>query len=111
MPRTREQYLTRSIGASDESHKVTGSEETRPAAGSPTVRFASVDEEIEPEKSLSSTIDTASREQSAIEDDANLKELSKTLRGAQLAGRRMSAFAFEPVSLPVSRVRRICYNG
>jgi hypothetical protein len=69
------------------------------APGSPTVRFASVNEEIEPEKSLESVSNNISGG-----DEATLKELSKSLQGTQLQGRRMSRFAFEPVSLPASRV-------
>jgi hypothetical protein len=38
-------------------------------------------------------------------EEQQLNELSKTLQGTQLQERRMSQFAFEPVSLPASRVR------
>jgi hypothetical protein len=74
--------------------------EDEAAEGSPTVRFASVNEEIEPLKELQSVSNTIS-----ASHEATLKELSKSLQGAQLQGRRMSHFAFEPVSLPASRVR------
>ncbi|KAH6676495.1 kinase-like domain-containing protein [Halenospora varia] len=71
--------------------------------GSPTVRFASNNEEIEP-----ATIDcldqVPSPQNIPPEEQAQLKELSKTLHGAHLQERRMSHFAFEPVSLPASRV-------
>lgn len=69
------------------------------AGGSPTVRFASTDEEIKPEKGLESISN-----QRPSDDKARLVELSHSLQGTQLQGRRMSHFAFEPVSLPASRV-------
>ena len=71
--------------------------------GSPVVRFASEHEEIEPEQSLDTTTDSALGTEDM--DDSKVKELTQTLQSAQLAGRRMSCFAFEPVSLPASRVR------
>ena len=78
----------------------------RPIApnGSPQVRFASTNEEIEP---LSNPLasDPASNQQFGA-DETQLKELSQNLQNTQLQGRRMSQFAFEPVSLPASRVRR-----
>lgn len=86
------------------THKI--GKENEPSGGSPTVRFASVNEEIEPDKGL----ETLSNQTQISSDEATLKELSKTLGGTQLQGRRMSCFAFEPVSLPASRVRlHPCY--
>ena len=73
--------------------------ENEAVEGSPTVRFAFVNEEIEPEKSLGCVSNRLPGN-----DEATLKELSKSLQGTQLQGRRMSHFAFEPVSLPASRV-------
>lgn len=62
------------------------------------MRFASEHEEIEPAHSLDNALDTEDQ------DDEKVKALTQTLQGVQLAGRRMSCFAFEPVSLPASRV-------
>lgn len=69
--------------------------------GSPTVRFASKNQEIEPEKSLEPLSDIPSIQEPSEQD---IRELSATLHSTQLQNRRMSHFAFEPVSLPASRV-------
>lgn len=71
--------------------------------GSPSVRFASATQEIEPEKSLEPLSGIPSIQEPSPERD--IRELSATLRSTQLQSRRMSAYAFEPVSLPASRVR------
>ena len=73
---------------------------------SPVVRFASENEEIEPEQSLDANTNSKTDTNAAdgAEEDPKVKELAQSLQGAQLAGRRMSCFAFEPVSLPASRV-------
>ena len=92
--------LTKSLAGSDHNSTTSGPGIRHEAVdGSPTVRFASADEEIEPAKRL----DTVSNEITG-KDEATLKELSKSLQGSQLQGRRMSHFAFEPISLPTSRV-------
>jgi hypothetical protein len=71
--------------------------------GSPLVRFASNDEEIEPIQ-----LDSARPErQFSGQTEAQLRELSESLSGTHLQSRRMSHFNFEPVSLPTSRVREI----
>jgi hypothetical protein len=44
-------------------------------------------------------------EQISGNEEQQLNELSNALQGTQLQERRMSQFAFEPVSLPASRVR------
>lgn len=89
------------IAASD--HITSSSLDPKAAsAGSPTVRFASATEEIEP-KSLEA-LDTESSQNTSGQDVEKLKELSKSLQGTHLQERRMSHFAFEPVSLPASRV-------
>jgi hypothetical protein len=78
----------------------------RKADGSSAVRFASVNEEIEP-----AHIDPVSSSQAISgKDEAKLKEISKSLHGTHLQERRMSHFAFEPVSLPASRVRTLPYQ-
>jgi len=71
--------------------------------GSPLVRFASNDEEIEPIQ-----LDSPRPErQFSGQTEAQLRELSESLSGTHLQSRRMSHFSFEPVSLPTSRVREI----
>lgn len=74
------------------------------------MRFASVNQEIEPENT-SALLDAGhSNDEHAIShDDATIKELTQTLQGSRLQERRMSNFAFEPVSLPVSRVRSLYF--
>lgn len=74
---------------------------TQPS-GSPQVRFASTNEEIEP-SSNPLELEPSTNERSAA-DETTIKELSQNLQNTQLQGRRMSHFAFEPVSLPASRV-------
>ena len=70
------------------------------------VRFASVNQEIEPAYSLQSVDTLAPDEQRALSPEAHaeIRNLSRTLQESHLQHRRMSHFAFEPVSLPVSRV-------
>lgn len=77
------------------------------SAGSPTVRFASATEEIEP--TGLEALDTAPPQTITGQDEERLKELSKSLHGSHLQERRMSHFAFEPVSLPASRVCLLSY--
>lgn len=92
--------LTKILAGSEHNTTISAlGKEKDVAPGSPTVRFASVDEEIKPEPSLHAATNEISGG-----DEATLKELSKSLQGTQLQGRRMSHFAFEPVSLPASRV-------
>lgn len=93
--------LTKNLVAS--AHNTTSPKRGKETAeGSSTVRFASVNEEIEPAHSLE---DPESQKPGI--DEAKLKELSKSLHGTHLQERRMSRFGFEPVSLPASRVRYI----
>ncbi|TVY31606.1 Serine/threonine-protein kinase [Lachnellula subtilissima] len=76
--------------------------DTKKVEGSPSVRFASVDEEIEPENV--ETLETNQPAQFRIgNDQEQFKELSKTLQSTHLQKHRMSHYDFEPVSLPVSR--------
>lgn len=85
------------------SDHITGSSlnPIKPAEGSPTVRFASANEEIEPVPlDDHKDIPQPRSEQEVL----SIKELSQSLQNTQLQGRRMSHFAFEPVSLPASRV-------
>ncbi|KAL8693407.1 MAG: hypothetical protein Q9218_001756 [Villophora microphyllina] len=73
------------------------------------VRFASMNQEIEPAQQTisSSTQDSgpvSSQAQLTSEEQADLRSISFGIQNSQLQQRRMSNFAFEPVSLPVSRV-------
>ena len=78
----------------------------------PAVRFSSRLQEIEPEHSLH-TSDTLTgseklREEPLTEEaEAELQDLSVSLQNSRLQHRRLSNFAFEPVSLPVSRVSMV----
>jgi hypothetical protein len=71
-------------------------------AGSSAVRFASADEEIEPNQSLTIPDSAASQHRLSAGTEAQLREFSSSLQNVNLQTRRMSLF--EPVSLPVSRV-------
>ena len=74
----------------------------------PAVRFSSTLQEIEPAHSLQSNeIDTREipkPESISPEAQAELRDLSISLQNSRLQHRRYSNFAFEPVSLPASRV-------
>ena len=94
----------------DPSKGVPTKEQTAAEPSGPhAVRFSSKNQEIEPEHSLH-TIATLTSENSRSEDALSpeakeeLRNLSRTLQESQLQHGRMSHFAFEPVSLPVSRV-------
>jgi hypothetical protein len=90
------------IGAINDASST--SDTQKAAAGSPAVRFASVNEEIPPNQSLN-VLDSASAPQHLSgATEAELRALSTSLRSTHLQNRRMSAFNFEPVSLPASRV-------
>ena len=72
------------------------------------MRFASVNQEIEPAQSLQSTETQGSStirpgDQLSAEARTEIKNLSIGLHNSHLQQRRMSNFAFEPVSLPASR--------
>ena len=75
------------------------------------VRFASVNEEFSPVKSIPSLTNLSSENSPSYgelgsEARDELVTLSKGLQGPELQQRRMSNFGFEPVSLPASRVSR-----
>ena len=81
-----------------------------PQPPQPAVRFASVNQEIEPAHSLeaaaTTSTDTARPETASRQEEQELKRsLSKGLQDAHLQQSRMNNFSFEPISLPVSRVR------
>lgn len=105
--------LIKITGASEEKQPVPEHQETTTAAPVPApalaVRFASATEEIEPPKSLEPADDSNPEPRSSTEEDENLKEIKK-LHGSQLQGRRASAYAFEVMSLPASRVRTFVFR-
>jgi hypothetical protein len=116
-----ESYRTVDVTADNiqTAHLVTGPEftspfsseqkapEQPPTEGSPQVRFASANEEIAPNDGFTGLQDTTTPKATPGEDQAGLGNLSVSLQGTQLQERRMSRFAFEPISLPASRVCRI----
>ncbi|KAI9721959.1 MAG: hypothetical protein M1812_001917 [Candelaria pacifica] len=73
------------------------------------VRFASTNQEIEPAASLQS-IETPLPEQREVpeeftpEAEAEFRTISQSIQSGRLHQGRMSSFAFEPISLPPSRV-------
>lgn len=69
-----------------------------------TVRFASVNQEIEPAQSIPSLTNSTSDAELSSEAKDEILTLSMGLQGPQLQHRRMSIFGFEPLSLPASRV-------
>jgi hypothetical protein len=79
------------------------------------VRFNSVLQEIEPEYSLhtdATLLQEGSIPEKPLSPEAQeeIRSLSQSLQQSHLQHRRMSNYAFEPVSLPVSRVRG-CRNA
>ncbi|KAF2423630.1 Pkinase-domain-containing protein [Tothia fuscella] len=72
-----------------------------------TVRFASVQQEYSPDPSLQPSDSPAypqPRDDISPETQEELKNLSMSLQRSRLQTRRLNDFAFDPVSLPVSRV-------
>ncbi|EHK98721.1 putative Serine/threonine-protein kinase oca2 [Glarea lozoyensis 74030] len=67
------------------------------------VRFASKNQEIEPAQTVESVEAAPPQNNLRPEDEEKLKELASAFQNPRLQERRMSAFAFEPVSLPASR--------
>lgn len=92
--------------------------DSKPAAGHPhAVRFASVNQEIDPDPSLQSQFSPASGQEEEAQPISNdlepsakdeLRSLAVGLQKSQLQESRLRHFAFEPVSLPSSRVRIVC---
>lgn len=77
---------------------------------SQSVRFSDIHEEIEPVKALEhitslSAAGEKREEPLSPEAEQELRNLSKTLQQSRCQARRMANFAYEPVSLPPSRVR------
>ncbi|KAL8654161.1 MAG: hypothetical protein Q9210_001677 [Variospora velana] len=100
----------RAAGGSVEGSTRQGDISQAPVAAGTTVRFASpsANQEIEPVERLESATTQESsqpRPQTCLtpEAQAELRSISLGLHGSQLQQRRMNNFAFEPVSLPVSR--------
>ncbi len=84
---------------------------SREPSALPAVRFASRNLEIEPSQSLQASMTLATDDSipnSEISSEAReeIRSISRGLHNSQLQQRRMSNFAFEPVSLPVSRVSK-----
>lgn len=80
------------------------------------VRFSSVNQEIEPVHSLgtNSTItvdDPSSYEELSATAQAEIRSLSASLHTARLQQTNSRHFAFEPVSLPASRVREVFFGA
>lgn len=86
------------------------------ASQSQTVRFASINQEIEPAETIPS-LKTLSSERSISDGELSpeareeILTLSKGLQDSHLQHRRMSNFGFEPVSMPASRVSRQILNS
>lgn len=87
------------------------SEQSNLEAGQPhAVRFASVNQEIEPDRSLQSQTSEKEAQNAPVAAnwDPNAKDdirsLALNLQDTRLQESRLRHFAFEPVSLPASRV-------
>ncbi|KAG7152077.1 hypothetical protein HYQ46_012095 [Verticillium longisporum] len=75
----------------------------------PGVHFAPTVEEIAPAAPTSTISNPAPENTDAISEvmSDQLKELTTSLQATNLQGRRLSRFAFDPYSLPASRVRSL----
>lgn len=71
----------------------------------PAVRFKSTVQEIDPQHPLSESSAPGGDHASEFVTPEDIRSLSKSLQGHRLQERRMTNFAFEPYSLPASRVR------
>ena len=71
------------------------------------VRFSSVNQEIEPLHSLKTTSQASDNASNQLSPQAEeeIRQLSLSLHKSHIQQQRMSNFAFEPVSVPVSRVQ------
>lgn len=71
----------------------------------PAVRFKSTVQEIDPQHPLSeSSAPGGDHASEFVVTPEDIRSLSKSLQGHRLQERRMTNFAFEPYSLPASRV-------
>jgi hypothetical protein len=71
----------------------------------PAVRFKSTVQEIDPQLPLSELSAPGGDHAGDFVTPEDIRALSKSLQGHRLQERRMNNFAFEPYSLPASRVR------
>jgi hypothetical protein len=74
----------------------------------PAVRFRSTIEEIQPDNATSTSLPLAGDDSLGNPGEVTpdeIRELSRRLKACPLQERRMNIFSYEPVSLPVSRVR------
>lgn len=90
------------------------SSETKPSQPQ-TVRFASVNQEIEPAHSIQSLTTlpsntSISNPEFSPEAQEEIRNLSRSLQSSPLQQRRINHFTFEPVSLPTSRVSKPLMN-
>lgn len=72
------------------------------------VRFSGVNKEIEPDVNLEPTAtgpDSSARSEVPPKVQQELRDLSISMQKCQLQAKRMQNFAYEPMSLPTSRVR------
>ena len=98
-------------GSGEAGNITTGQTPSNAQPGEPplpqTVRFASVNQEIEPAHSLQSNTEAldppTSRGELGPDAEDEIRNLSLGLHQSHLHQRRTSNFAFEPMSLPVSR--------
>lgn len=103
-------YFANIFAADQSSATQPTSRAEQPAADSTqTVRFASVNQEIEPSNSLQSTTQAsetpAEHQQISTKAEKEIRNLALSLHKSRIQQKRMSSFAFEPVSLPASRVQ------
>ncbi|MCJ1464759.1 serine/threonine protein kinase [Pseudocyphellaria aurata] len=94
--------------AQENRRTASGTSSTEPSQQPQAVRFASVNQEIEPAHSLPSLSSLPSNLSGSTEFSPEAQEeirnLSRSLQNSPLQPKRLNHFAFEPVSLPTSRI-------
>ena len=108
-------WLIRSAGSRGSSREPT-TRKTRDAAGTSAskapqqgVRFAPNDQEVKSVQNIKNMAGDSQEEITPVEDlspaaKEEIRSLAMTLQKSKVQENRMSGFAFEPVSLPTSRV-------
>ncbi|KAI9792642.1 MAG: serine/threonine protein kinase [Piccolia ochrophora] len=91
------------------AHSKVADEVPSEVAQQQAVRFSSINQEIDPPKSLQTITSLTTNKSQPVEEmtpeaQEELRHLSQSLQDARLQKQRTGHFAFEPVSLPPSRV-------
>jgi hypothetical protein len=101
------------LGGAGSTQIVADSQNNQHTQSSPAVRFKSTIEEIAPNDAPPTTLplaDAGSLGEPGQVTPEQIRDLTNRLRACPLQERRMNIFSYEPVSLPVSRVRTFSHE-